>query len=428
MIPPPTPEEQSAQLSRALATGILEDEDTAAVFYDLSIIAARADEMRRLFPPDALHTTAIKANPLPSVLRVLCRKGFGAEAASFPEILIAEASGFPTERIVFDSPAKTVRELDEALSRGVHINADSLEELKRIERLPARHHSGSRIGIRINPQIGEGSIATTSVASMASKFGVPLKEKRAGVLEAFRAYPWLTGIHVHVGSQAYPVELLVRGVSAVMQLVEEIEAMVPVSRADHRVKGIDIGGGMPATYRSDAPAPPMEEYVRRLQAKCPALFSPGRRVITEFGRSIHANAGWAVSRVEYVKRSSAGTTLITHLGADMFLREAYHPADWYHEILLTDASGALKHGSEERCVVAGPLCFSGDIIARGIPLPVPDPGDYLIIRDAGAYTLSMWSRYNSRVLPKIIGIDHEKGSMEVLKERERSEELLRFWS
>ena len=173
----------------------------------------------------------------------------------------------------------------------------------------------------------------------------------------------------------------------------------------------------------------MEQYSDMLNTSCPELFDGQFRLITEFGRYIHANAGWAVSKVEYVKREPEYNVIITHLGADLLLRKCYNPDDWHHHITVVDKNGNLKTGTDtNKYMVAGPLCFAGDVIARDLELPVVEEGDYILIHDTGAYTLSMWSRYNSRQMPKVIGYSSEIHDFEIIKEREAKEDLFEFWS
>ena len=117
---------------------------------------------------------------------------------------------------------------------------------------------------------------------------------------------------------------------------------------------------------------------------------------------------------------------MSHLGADFMLRECYNPQDWHHEIGVMDANGKLKSpDKKEKYFIAGPLCFAGDIIGHDLELPEVKEGDYLIIHDVGGYTLSMWSRYNSRQVPKVIGYEGKK--IEILKKRERIPEVVDFW-
>ena len=119
---------------------------------------------------------------------------------------------------------------------------------------------------------------------------------------------------------------------------------------------------------------------------------------------------------------------MTHVGADLLLRECYHPNDWFHEFTVVDSKGKIKIGTDKnRYMIAGPLCFSGDIVARDLSLPAVTEGDYILIHDVGAYTLSMWSRYNSRQIPKVIGYNSANG-FELIKAREHKEDLFDFWS
>ena len=173
----------------------------------------------------------------------------------------------------------------------------------------------------------------------------------------------------------------------------------------------------------------MESYVKTLEKRAPELFSgKGWQIITEFGRWVFVNCGWTLSRVEYVKHDPGINTAMIHVGADLFLRECLNPKDWQHEYTVLDRQGNLKTGTDENpWNLAGPLCFAGDILAKNVVLPVVEEGDHLIIHDTGGYTFSMWSRYNSRFAPKILGYYDEGNRFEVLKERENEWDILRFW-
>ena len=421
-------EEMSRVLTLALCSGLVDQSDTAIFFYDCSHLERRLKHIQKVFPAGSLHAVAIKANPLPVLLRRLSRFGVGAEAASLPELYLAEQAGFPPDTIVFDSPVKTEEEISYALARGVHINADSLAELDRIGKLLTKQPSRSTIGIRINPQIGSGSIAQTSVAGNYSKFGVPITEYRAELIRYFRDTPWLTGLHVHIGSQGCELPLLLNGVAVVYDFMKEVQTELSRCNRSHQIQLFDLGGGLPVAYHDTQSPPSMADYAGELRARFPDLFTGNIRLITEFGRYFHANAGWVASRVEYVKRDKLVNTLMVHVGADMFLRRCYRPEDWHHDISVVDSSGRLKTGKDsKRYTVAGPLCFSGDILARDIELPPVNEGDYILIHDAGAYTMGMWSRYNSRQMPKVIGYTENGGSFELLKDREQISKLGDFW-
>ena len=412
-------------LRDSLSRGFLNEDDTAAVFYDLDGLDARFGQACDNFPPGSLHAVAVKAAPLAALLARLVAQGAGLEAASLPELHMALAAGCPPERIVFDSPAKTRAELREAVRLGAHLNADNFQELDRLDAIipPASSGSGPAsggIGLRVNPQVGQGSIAATSVAGEYSKFGEPAS-RREDIIQAFVRRPWLAGLHMHVGSQGCGPDLFTRAARILLDLGRDINAAC----GHARITRLDIGGGLPVRYSPDQDAPSMAEYAASLRRECPELFDGSVRVFTEFGRWIFANQAFAASRVEYVKEQPGHRTAVIHLGADMFLRPCYAPQSWRHEIVAAGPDGSLKHGPLSPWHVAGPLCFSGDFLAKERPLPELVPGDHLIVLDAGAYTLSMWSRYNSRQMPVVLGI--EKGRVSVLKKRESLEQVLAFW-
>jgi len=421
-----TNREQVAKiLSHAIKKkGLIAQSDTAIIFYNLSLIQQKINQLMKYFPQNTLHTAAIKANPVFNILRFVKTTGIGAEAASLPEIFLAQKAGFISDKIVFDSPIKTNEELEYALKLNIHINADSLAELKRIAKLKNKIHSTSTVGIRINPQVGIGKIKMTSVAGEYSKFGVPIKEFKTELPDCFLKYNWLTGVHLHIGSQGCDIEMLVDG----CKIVYDFAAGVNAYLKRKQITLFDIGGGMPVSYKQNETPPSMRKYCELLRKTCPKLFTKDIKIITEFGRWIFANAGWAVSKVEYVKRTKSINTIMMHLGADMFLRKIYNPNDWHHEISIVDSGGRLKTGKRKKYCIAGPLCFAGDILEREILLPEVNEGDLMIIHDTGAYTSSMWSRYNSRQFPKVIGYEDEGKKFILLKPRESLQKIKTFWN
>ena len=423
-------QEMSKVFTNALEeTGLISPDDTALVFYDLDFLSARIKDLQKQFPPKTLHAIAIKANPLTNILSKIKANGVGAEVASLPELFLAEKAGFAPETIVFDSPCKTKEELEYALSSGVCINADSFDELDRIAVILETVNSTSKIGLRINPQVGPGSIKSTSVADGISKFGIPLNENRKRIIEYYLKHDFLQSIHVHIGSQGCPVPLVISGIRKVLDLANEVNTRLNQESKPNQIVTFDIGGGLPVSYHPGQEPIAMEEYVAMLKTSCNELFDGQFRLITEFGRYIYANAGWVASKVEYLKREPGYNIIMTHVGADLFLRKAYNPGDWHHHITVVDKYGKLKTGTgSNKYMVAGPLCFGGDVIATDLELPVVEEGDYILIHDAGAYTLSMWSRYNSRQMPKVIGYETGNHNFEILKYRESKEDLLEFWS
>lgn len=400
------------------------DGQSWAIFHNLDLFTANLEAVQAAFPAGSLHTLAIKANPLVRLLQVAVDKGYGLEAASMGEVHLAIAAECPASRIVFDSPAKTTDELAEALQRQLRINADNRHELERIEALVGDYPT-SNVGLRINPQVGAGHIASTSVAHRGSKFGVPIDDW-ASISSCFRQYSWLRGLHVHVGSQGCEIKQLVEGVCRITQLAQRL--------TDHlgrqSIDWLDIGGGLPVAYKVGDDPPHVSLYADALRSAAPDLFTGETEIVTEFGRLLQAGCGWAVSRVEYVKQGAEGQFAVVHFGADFLMRAVYAPTDWQHEYILCDSSGRRKTGDSKPVSVAGPLCFAGDVPAQELMLPEVAVGDLLIVRDVGAYTLGLWSHHCSRPRPKVIGYCREARGYKytVLKDRDRPTDVVALWS
>ena len=259
-------------LKLALKDGWIREEDTAVIFYDLEFLKSRMEELKRIFPPLTLHALAIKANPLIRILEFSRELGMGVEAASMGEVRLALKTGYKPEQIVYDSPVKTRTELEFALKAGIHINIDNLSELGRVSQICQTHIPTGSVGIRINPQVGLGSILESSVAGEYSKFGLPIKTRKQELLKAFSENPWLTGVHLHVGSQGCPMELLINGIGVLYDFVKEVNE-IRRKASFPPIDIFDIGGGLPIAYHRNEQPPSMEAYVQAIREKAPELFN-----------------------------------------------------------------------------------------------------------------------------------------------------------
>ncbi|MFJ3304908.1 diaminopimelate decarboxylase [Streptomyces sp. NPDC086549] len=348
-----------------------------------------------------LHAFAVKATPLVPVLRLLHQEGVGAEVASPGELALARTAGIPPARTVLDSPAKTPAELREALALGIAVNADSPQELDRLDALMGSAPSRSPLGIRVNPQVGGGSIEATSTATPTSKFGVALRDEgaREWVVQAYADRPWLTRLHAHTGSQGIPLPLMAQGVAETYALAEEINTRL----GRRQIDTLDIGGGLPVNFASDVTTPTYAQYARLLSEAVPGLFDGRYGLVTEFGRSLLAKHGTVVARVEYTKSAGGRRIAVTHAGVQVATRTVYVPGAWPLRIAAYDAKGRPKPGPEVVQDVAGPACFSGDLLAQGRALPLLEPGDHAAALDTGAYYFAHHYAYNSLVRPGIYG-------------------------
>nr|WP_307854067.1 diaminopimelate decarboxylase [Streptomyces sp. RG38] len=354
-----------------------------------------------------LHAFAVKATPLVPVLRLLHEEGIGAEVASPGELALARTAGVPAARTVLDSPAKTPEELREALALGIAVNVDNPQELARLDALLASGRTASPIGIRVNPQVGGGAIEALSTATATSKFGVALRDEgaREWVVRAYLDRPWLTRLHTHTGSQGVPLTLMAQGVAAAHALAEEIN-----ERAGRRqVDTLDIGGGLPVNFASEETAPTHAEYARVLREAVPGLFDGRYGLVTEFGRSLLAEHGTMLARVEYAKSAGGRPVAVTHAGVQVATRTVYAPEAWPLRIAAYDAGGRPKAGPGVVQDVAGPACFAGDLLATGRALPLLEQGDYAAVLDTGAYYFAHHYAYNSLARPAVHGFLPDDG-------------------
>ncbi|MBT3153268.1 diaminopimelate decarboxylase [Streptomyces sp. CHD11] len=391
----------------AVEQGLLDADVPLVALLDVTGIRESAAGLRAAFDAvtapgtPVLHAFAVKASPLVPVLRLLREEGIGAEVASPGELALARAAGVEPERTVLDSPAKTPAELREALALGIAVNVDNPQELERLDALVAGSGSRSPIGIRVNPQVGGGAIEALSTATATSKFGVALRDEgaREWVVRAYLDRPWLTRLHTHSGSQGVALPMMARGVSEAYALAEEINRRAGRQQVDT----LDIGGGLPVNFASEASTPTYGQYARVLRETVPGLFDGRYGLVTEFGRSLLAKHGTVVARVEYAKSAGGRPVAVTHAGVQVATRTVYAPESWPLRIAAYDAKGRPKEGPAVTQDVAGPACFAGDLLARGQELPLLEQGDYAAALDTGAYYFAHHYAYNSLPRPAIHG-------------------------
>ncbi|MEU4210303.1 diaminopimelate decarboxylase [Streptomyces sp. NPDC026206] len=399
-----------AAVRAAVRQGVVSADRPVVGLLDVRGIREAAGALRDAFAgaggaQGVLHAFAVKAAPLVPVLRLLAAEGLGAEVASPGELALARAAGVPAGRTVLDSPAKTTAELREALAAGITVNADSREELTRLDALLGGAPSTSPVGLRVNPQVGGGSIGALSTATDTSKFGVALRDEgaRAWLLRAYAERPWLTRIHAHVGSQGCPLELMAAGVREIHELAEEVNRAHRATGGGQRIDTIDIGGGLPVNFASDDVAPTHRDYARLLSATVPGLFDGGYGLVTEFGRSLLAKSGTILARVEYTKSAGGRRIAVTHAGAQVAVRTVFAPESWPLRVAVFDAEGRPKEADPLPQDVAGPCCFAGDLAAANRLLPRIEAGDHIALLDTGAYYFSHHYAYNTLPRPGVYG-------------------------
>lgn len=386
--------------------GLCGPEDSSLMAVSWNALESGLNHLVKAFDhPNASHCVAIKTQPHPGVLKRLTSWGFGLEAASIEEVHLAKSAGAP--HIVFDSPVKRLSEISVCQSLGAPmlLNVNSLEELTRMPDAPT-----FQIGIRVNPQIQTDAPKIFQVSSDESKFGVPLDDRDA-ILAAIRAHP-VEALHVHSGSSMLDMSSAVTAVKHVVDLAQAANALLEKDGMSRRIRIVNIGGGMLPEILSEAPSA-MMRYAKALRAQAPALWTEFN-LVTEFGQWVHFYTGYAYSDVEYALDRGSTRVAFVHLGADFLMRDVYaQPREMKFEV--------LSSGSETKPIrrhdLAGPLCFAGDYIGRGVALPQLEQGDVLLMLNTGANALGLWSRHCSRSIPKFVGVDGRAGSLEILSER-----------
>ena len=427
-----------------------------AIVYDEDALTESFRAVKAAFPPHFVHALAIKSSPLAFIVREAIRSGLGIEAASFGELASAVRNGARASAYCSIPRQRPWKSWRWALDAGVSINADSLDELERIDAIMGTLStpSTSMIGLRVNPILSGGKIAMFSVSRPDSKFGHALHDQasRAEVIDAFARYEWLCGLHCHVGSAGTSLPMLAEGAATLAELADEIDAACAGASGEFgepRITAIDIGGGLASSLESDVVTPTFAEYARCLHEAAPSLFAKtSRTVFTEFGRALLAKTGWIVSQVEYVKRLPEAAApaadepldeqprriATCHAGADLMLRQCYTPTlpSSANRVSAYDARGepiGARRGPPVMQHIAGPLCFAGDYPRRGVRLPPLEPGDFLVFRDTGANTIGLWSRHCSRLAPP--AYTYRGGSPDagvtLRKPGETLEKLLDFW-
>ena len=383
---------------------------TPLYVYDIRRVDDRVQAFQSAFQGiDKLIAYSVKANGNLSILRRLDGLGCGADITSQGELFRAQQAGIPGRRIVFAGVGKTEAEIEAALEYGIYsFNVESRGELERIDAIATRSGHRAPFGIRVNPDVYASTPHEyTRTGTAVTKFGVPWDETRALYLWA-RDRPHLeaVGIDMHIGSQIVDSAPYVRALERVLKLVTEL-------RGDGvDLEYLDIGGGYGISYDAE---PAMN--VRALAAEVvPRVASAGLRLILEPGRAIVGDAGILLTRVQYVKRSGGKHFVIVDGGMSELIRPSHYGG--FHAVDAVVESPAPVTPVD----IVGPICESGDFLARDRALPLPEAGDLLAVRTVGAYGFAMSSNYNGRLRPAEAMVDGNVATL--IRKRETLEDLV----
>jgi len=354
---------------------------------------------------------AMKANSNLAILRLMAKEGNGVDIVSGGELFRALKAGVPASKIVFAGVGKNADEIRDALRAGILMfNVESSAEMHAINDVAASVGKIAPVALRINPDIDPKTHPYISTGLKKSKFGIAADR----ALEEFRVASTLehihvVGVHAHIGSQLTDVTPFVDSLKKVLTLVNTLKGR------GIEIRYLNIGGGLGITYSDEKPPLPHE----LADAISPLVQGLNLTLVMEPGRVIVGNAGILLTRALYEKIGESKRFVIVDAAMNDLIRPSLYSA--YHDI--RPVSEALLHRPKHSVDVVGPVCESGDFLAKDRSLPEVKPGDLLAVMSAGAYGFVMASNYNSRPrVPEVLVRDSE---VHVIRERESYDDLVR---
>jgi len=374
----------------------LKELETPFYLYDISLLRQTLESVTTLAERYGyvLHY-AIKANYDPKILSLIKEYGIGIDCASIGELRCAIEAGFPASSIVYAGVGKKDKELRYAIEQGIFaINCESFQEIEVVNALAAEAGKVVDIALRINPDIDPRTNHCIDTGQADSKFGISYEEvqARAEEIKAFKNIN-IRGMHLHIGSQ-------IRELHVFGYLCDKVNAIVGyLEGLGFKFDFVDVGGGLGVNY--DLPEnEPVPNFASVFSIINTHLKVGGKQVHFEFGRSIVAQCGELITKVLYGKTTATGRKIII---VDASMTELIRPALYgaYHNIENITSLSETK----ARYTIAGTACESTDIFDEGITLPETTRGDLLTIKTAGAYGMSMASRYNLHDLPAAVYSD-----------------------
>ena len=353
---------------------------------------------------------AVKANGNLAILNVLARLGSGFDIVSGGELARVIAAGGDAKKVVFSGVGKTEAEMRYALEQDILcFNVESEPELERLNQVAGSMGKVARISIRINPDIDAGTHPYISTGLKQNKFGIPI-ERAPEVYKYAASLPNLAihGVDCHIGSQLTEIAPFLEAADKLLALIDELAA------AGIKIQHLDVGGGLGVNYNDETPPHP-SEYATALKQK---LQDRDLTLMFEPGRAIMANAGILATKVEYLKAGEDRHFAIVDAAMNDLIRPSLYSA-WMN---IMPVNRALSR-TAQRYDVVGPICETGDFLGKDRELAI-EPGDYLVVRSAGAYGFSMASNYNARSRAAEVLVDGEQPHL--VREREPLASLWQF--
>ena len=349
-----------------------------------------------------------KSNPNTSILHLFAREGGGIDIVSGGELYRALKAGVDPGKVVYSGVGKRDDEIDYALKTGILMfNVESVQELESINRRSEMMGVRAGVGLRVNPDVDPQTHPHISTGLKENKFGIDIE----AAITAYRNADALKhldikGVSCHIGSQVTKVSPFIDALKRLKELIRQLRS------EGISVRYLDLGGGLGITYDRETPPQP-SEYARAIidasrDLDCTFIFEPGRVIV--------GNAGILVTRVLYTKENEGKRFLIVDAGMNDLIRPSLYGS--YHQILPV----IQRYRKEIVADVVGPICESGDFLAKERRIPAPDRGEILAVMSAGAYGFAMSSNYNSR--PRVPEILVRDDCWDVIRQRESYEDLI----
>lgn len=401
--------ESEAYCERVPLKVIAERIGTPAYVYSRATLRRHLEQLLEAF---AIYPTlacfAVKANSNLTLLGEVARAGLGADVVSVGELERALKAGIPAQKIVFSGVGKTEPEIVRGLEAEIlSFNVESEAELAQILATAKKQGKTARVTLRLNPNIDAKTNPYIATGLYSTKFGIP-EDQLETLLPLFAdSHLKLVGLSCHIGSQILTTDPFREAANRMAQ------AAMSLKKNGFELEFIDMGGGVGIRYDEESP-PSLQAYAQTL---ADALAPTGLKLIIEPGRVVVGNAGVLLTKVIYSKKSPTKNFTIVDAAMNDLLRPSIYGSK--HTILPVQ----LSDGRVEVTDVVGPVCESGDFLAKEIELPQQEPGDLLFVRGCGAYAATMASNYNSRPRAPEVLVDGDH--FFVIRRRETMDDLLR---
>ena len=389
---------------------LADDNQTPFYCYSEKYIEDQYQALISAFNMDVKIFYSMKANSNISILKVLLNKGSGIDVVSGGEIERAITAGASGRDIIYAGVGKTDEELTYAIKTKIHcINVESQSELMRINDICQKLNTKQNISLRVNPDVDAKTHVKITTGKAENKFGIEFDYiKSLYAIAAELPNINICGISLHIGSQITNLKPFKKAFQIIHDLIHELRSL------GHKIKHVDLGGGLGVTYSDDDNVPTFKEYASLIQS----IFGNLKiEVYIEPGRLLVANSGLLVTRVVDIKTTSQKTFVVVDAAMNDFIRPTLYSS--YHEILPVQNNLGTSNKLYD---IVGPICETGDYFAKNRKMNSVQVGSLIAIKSAGAYGSVLSSNYNSR--PQIAEIIVQNDKYEIIRERVEVKDML----